>query len=979
MKRVLKRLLAGILAVSLSLCGAMGAAALSWDGSAAGGGGEGSAATTKGFSIRYADVGTNCLGYRFSVVDKYGNTKNGLVLDVFRNTKYGNSSYTADYKFSTKYNKKQLILYQNSNFSTVKTSAGCVKETDMGFATSLPTPDGMGSWQDRRDNLNPVLYNLGFSGGISSLVNGDKVLVEPLFDVRLETIYHSVTVTELAIYGKWLLGANSNGGSSSNSDTWGFISNYTNRHYPNSLYTPDGQGLWTGASALSGRATFNVIINSGYGVGIAYAETKPDFSPTLSVQCCEVWRGDLSARTYHYGTSNGAYFGNYSYINGYPIMGDKIWGSIYFPPESQDIRVRQSVRLAGGYWASRNVTLSSSSSSSQWLDVSLQPPTVDAGRSCYVVEAKQDWLDSSGNVQKSGTVKTFYIPVKPKVNLYQATMYDVTGSVAARAGAGSTGALYVGQRVRPYYTYTSDNTWTSYNHFQAYLYGWVSGSWRTPYAGDGPDLSLTYQGISSGTPVSRYSNLGLYTVPDNSGSGSNQMRIILSTQWASDPNHTGQGTTLFIPIFKADAELANIRMITEDGYYTSTLWTGEKYTPQYTYKNNTGVRILVEGYNPDGSKIGLYAIPANGSINVNGKAFTAPTDSSTYAAVGSVYLEGAGFGNTQYESNGSNNAKTVTFPVKVPVSIESLTPNSLYREGVSVVTSFRVKNAANANLTPTDKVSVCFRVYKGGTQLYTATKNDVVIPANGDNLVYFKWLVPSGLSGSSLTLQGEISVNGTVYHTDSMTHGTEQVVVSQTPDTVFEKRPPSDFRLISPPSRSGLTTTQWSEWIYENRTFIKKTYGLTMDPASKPVLTPDPDSPSRQYQGGKWTMKSGYGYTVNWPVTTKTGSGLLSPPAAAITPSQDVRLYFPEFQYGMTLGQYRTLDAAGTNTFVLPVNPNADNDRLHFVPLWYPDGDYTVQGYAGDLWTPVGMMSGYLTSDPITIKESAYDDWYVGQ
>lgn len=54
----------------------------------------------------------------------------------------------------------------------------------------------------------------------------------------------------------------------------------------------------------------------------------------------------------------------------------------------------------------------------------------------------------------------------------------------------------------------------------------------------------------------------------------------------------------------------------------------------------------------------------------------------------------------------------------------------------------------------------------------------------------------------------------------------------------------------------------------------------------------------------------------------------------------------------MTLGEYRTLNAAGTNTFVLPINAKADNDRLHFVPLWYPDGDYTVQGYAGDLWTP---------------------------
>ena len=125
-------------------------------------------------------------------------------------------------------------------------------------------------------------------------------------------------------------------------------------------------------------------------------------------------------------------------------------------------------------------------------------------------------------------------------------------------------------------------------------------------------------------------------------------------------------------------------------------------------------------------------------------------------------------------------------------------------------------------------------------------------------------------------------------------------------------------------------------------------------------------------------MKSGYGYTGNWMIGTKTGSGLLSPLAAAITPAQDARLYFPEFQYSTASRQYRTLDAIGT-TFVLPVNSNADNDRLHFVPLWYPDGDYTVQGYAGDLWTPAGMMSEYIASAPITIRESAYDDWYVGQ
>lgn len=38
-------------------------------------------------------------------------------------------------------------------------------------------------------------------------------------------------------------------------------------------------------------STYYTIINSGYGVGIAYTETKPDFTPNLSVYCCEAWPG----------------------------------------------------------------------------------------------------------------------------------------------------------------------------------------------------------------------------------------------------------------------------------------------------------------------------------------------------------------------------------------------------------------------------------------------------------------------------------------------------------------------------------------------------------------------------------------------------------------------------------------------------------------------------------------------------------------
>ncbi|OGO91730.1 MAG: hypothetical protein A2Y17_13285 [Clostridiales bacterium GWF2_38_85] len=273
MKIRLKFFTALLLIFAILAGSSLNAFALTWDGSSSGGTGGGSSAGPNGYAIR--TTGDNCLGYRFSVVDKNGNNKVSKVIDVFRNTSYGNMEYSGAYKFTVKYNKKQIINNQNSGFSTSKNTTNCYKEANMGFQTSLPTPDQMGTWQDVTTNLNAVLSNLGV-GSINNLVNGDKVIVEPLFDVRLESVYHSVTVSELAIYGKYILGASSNGGSSSTSASWGFISSYTNKIYPNALYTTNGQGLWTAASALSSRATFNTIINNGYGVGIAYTENRPD-------------------------------------------------------------------------------------------------------------------------------------------------------------------------------------------------------------------------------------------------------------------------------------------------------------------------------------------------------------------------------------------------------------------------------------------------------------------------------------------------------------------------------------------------------------------------------------------------------------------------------------------------------------------------------------------------------------------------------
>jgi hypothetical protein len=317
--------------------------------------------------------------------------------------------------------------------------------------------------------------------------------VEPLYDVRLQGTYHSVTTTELAIYGKYILGANSDGGSSSTSASWGFISSYTNKYYPNSLYTPDGQGLWDGVDALSRRATFYTIINSGYGVGIAYTETKPDFSPNLSINICEAWKGSKSNRSFYYGCSNGSSFYNYSYANGYPINGDTVWFALNFPAESQNCYVRQTVWVDGGGSTSRNVY----SDSGTWYDVALSPTTVDSWRSSYVVKARVDWIDGNGNILKWGAEKTFYIPIRPKINRYQVAMIDITGKTAAYSGsAGTSGAVYVGQRAYAQYTYTSGNSWSSYNGFWAAMHKWDGSEWVRVKGGNTTDVCVSNAGIS---------------------------------------------------------------------------------------------------------------------------------------------------------------------------------------------------------------------------------------------------------------------------------------------------------------------------------------------------------------------------------------------------------------------------------------------------------------------------------------------------
>ena len=60
----------------------------------------------------------------------------------------------------------------------------------------------------------------------------------------------------------------------------------------------------------------------------------------------------------------------------------------------------------------------------------------------------------------------------------------------------------------------------------------------------------------------------------------------------------------------------------------------------------------------------------------------------------------------------------------------------------------------------------------------------------------------------------------------------------------------------------------------------------------------------------------------------------------------------------------------------LPKHYSTYNQRVHFSPVWFPDGSYTVNTHVMDIWTPAGMLAMNLTDD-VTISGSLYDDWHI--
>lgn len=968
-KRIL-RITSALFAVALLISVfAIGTWALEWDGSSLEESDEGHNAGATGFALRTTD--DNVVGYRFSVVDGAGNNKVSKVIDVFRSVGYGDYGYYFQHKFAPKYNKRQLIENQYGKFSTTVNQINCYREATLSFATALPIPSEMETWQNNVTNLNVVLAKLGL-GSIDALEVGDKLLVEPIYDVRLESVWHTATVTELAIYGKYLLGGESTGGNSLNSASWGFISKYTNYYYPNALYTPDGQGLWPGAEPVTKRTKFNTLIQKGYGVGIAYSQGANNLEPMLDVDICEAWSGNPTVPNTRYGYSNGHTFQNWHNDRGYPIMDSNIWFQVHFPTEAENFYVRQTLTVDGNTVLTRDTW----SDDGQWFSVTPTPAIISADKEYYTVTAQVDWIDEDGNVLKYGAEKTFYIPVQPRANRYQVIAYNSTGNIQAYDGmGGSSGAVYYGQRIYVKYQYTCDTTWTSYNNLYGTMYEWVNGDWD-PILGspDGKDLT---EAMVKGTTDTVSSNGGYVYIKDNYNSGDDEIPFYLVTAWSEDPEYTTLSTWYSIPILTPDVELSEIYLVDANGTRLdhTDLTVGETVYIRYKYRNNTNCTLIVDGYNNDQERIsatGVYRIPANGTITVAGGSMV--VSESSFIIWGGVYLEGAGIYNTEYESDNTNNELTLQCNASYPLTLTPIAPNASYREGTDVISSFWLNNVGGTDVTPDSNITIRMRIYTpNGTLITSQTITNAIVPGNDKNLYYFKWTVPTGLNGQQVRVVADIVDGNESFSLSTRYYATCVYPQFDTPDTNYEDKAPDGFSVPSTPTATTRYATWW-QWQWEDDGFVKKYYGIGIPKTSTESLTPDPNSNSA-YKNGYWTMKSGYGVWLKAVNSVCGVSGYTIPNTSAYTMPQFAYAAYPEFEYGYGANACTTLLLQSNYWYFS--SPNSP--KYHYTPIYFPDGAYVVEIVKSDMWTPAGMISAVSTTKPITIKDSAYDDWFVGR
>lgn len=340
-------------------------------------------------------------------------------------------------------------------------------------------------------------------------------------------------------------------------------------------------------------------------------------------------------------------------------------------------------------------------------------------------------------------------------------------------------------------------------------------------------------------------------------------------------------------------------------------------------------------------------------------AYSGPTNKTCSNDTIIAYL---GMGIVRFEEQPPEQPEPTDYDYEYRVDTDVITPVTLY---------------AGSEINPDGPATVTFTI-KGSTY----RMNNIVIPEGDSQLAWVKWHTPSEPQDITITVRTN---RGTLSQT-TIKAKVVDLSGNDPPDPKATDTAGS-WRPSSVPSREEKSYAAWSVWwaqwhpywVWHSTgdddgywvdegwyDFFRDNYSASMTATTR--IEPDEKVPTAAGN----TMKSGYGVSNTVTATVST-----SAPMSHYTYGQTAVSYFPEFHYTTYWRLLDRLSSGKTARFQFAENIYSTyKQRVHFSPVWFPDGSYTVNTHVMDIWTPAGMLCANLT-DSVTISGSLYDDWHI--
>ena len=321
-----------------------------------------------------------------------------------------------------------------------------------------------------------------------------------------------------------------------------------------------------------------------------------------------------------------------------------------------------------------------------------------------------------------------------------------------------------------------------------------------------------------------------------------------------------------------------------------------------------------------------------------------------------------GMGIVRFEEQPPEQPEPTDYDYEYRVDTDVITPVTLY---------------AGSEINPDGPATVTFTI-KGSTY----RMSNIVIPEGDSQLAWVKWHTPSEPQDITITVRTN---RGTLSQT-TIKAKVVDLSGNDPPDPKATDTAGS-WRPSSVPSREEKSYAAWSVWwaqwhpywVWHSTgdddgywvdegwyDFFRDNYSASMTATTR--IEPDEKVPTAAGN----TMKSGYGVSNTVTATVST-----SAPMSHYTYGQTAVSYFPEFNYTTYWRLLDRLSSGRTARFQFAENIYSTyKQRVHFSPVWFPDGSYTVNTHVMDIWTPAGMLCANLT-DSVSISGSLYDDWHI--